>query len=149
MSVGLFARARFAARPAIAKPTRASRRCAASRPASIRRFHAIDSLRNAPAWRRSGCGGYAPVSTPPKSRGTIAIPCGGESQLRRESPFPNNEVVRRRRHGRRESVIVCPSTKNEKERESPLVETFTTRNRRIPRYTASRLIPIVNAVVFN
>lgn len=46
-SAGLFTRARFAARPAIAKPTRASRRCAASRTASIRRLHAIDSLRNA------------------------------------------------------------------------------------------------------
>lgn len=94
-------------------------------------------------WRRSGCGGYAPVSTPPRSRGTIAIPRGGESQPRRESPFPNNKVVRRR-HGRCESVIIAPIDEKA-ERIVSGRDFYDARETD----TASRLIPIVNAAVFN
>jgi len=72
-------------RLAIAKLTRASRRCAASWIASIRRLHALDSPRNAPmVWT---CTRLHSSLDPSQEPGNLLA---GESQSRQESPFPNH-----------------------------------------------------------
>jgi len=72
-------------RLAIAKLTRASRRCAASWIASIRRLHALDSPRNAPVvWT---CTRLHSSLDPSQESGNLLA---GESQSRQESPFPNH-----------------------------------------------------------